>query len=825
MKMIKRVLAFLLMAAIVLPTAACEKKAKIVTDADRTESMQSGVSVQTTGISTGNPDVPAEGMPVVAGDVVSGDLAYYSSIEIELPVPAEGREIQMVDFCVNKDRIVFLMSEYTAIDWFSVQTDAQQAEAEQAYIDSQKHMLVSYDFDGNLINKTNLELGNIIKNTMTYIKSIFVNASDEVSLFVIQNHYESADNYQIFSVSEQGQIKDDVVTLIPSGSGSSANSSIAEVLGVGENLVSIVRKFEDNGSSSYDIVVYRAGGEELFRVSSSEMPGAAEFDDLRESVITDGTFVYIEEWFTRMIYKVDFTSQTLTPLSNNEYNRVMSGRGNLCVTDADGASYLDVNTGEAKQLFSWKNLDISLASSYLNASVMTLTEDRLLLKSSDYGNDPAQFLILKKEAVNPNQGKAIIRIGGMDVNYNPILQEAIYDFNRKSNSYRAELIEYRPDEYAESMEEYYAQYDAMNMRILSGDMPDVFVETNSYHNYISRYSSKNLFSDLYPFTENDSDFQRKNYYENILALPETGGQLPYIIPFYTLDGFFGKKEVLGNRTGWAFAEFEEFANQLPASMQLLKTGNGSQFLEKLAAGHMESLIDYTVSPAKANFDSDIFRQILQFSSTHGKSLSKMESMDVYEFEDMARNELALSYDSAYISRIGDFTYAWNRVSAPVTLIGYPSDSSSGPVCESVISVAIAADSPYQDAGWEFIKILLSEELQNEIASDNWGGYLPIHKGALETAISASQKETSGNQEGMGIGMGFGMEHSEPAYSADEWASTIKSIVASANVLSVRNQNIIEIISEESQAYFAGQKTMDDAISVIQSKVTTYLNEQ
>lgn len=824
-KNLARVLAVFLTATLLLPTAACQKKAQVVDDKDKGDVEQSTLSGQSDVIS----GTQLADTPVVAGDIVSGE-AYYSSVNIEFPATPEGRSSQMLDFDMSDERIVFLISEYADIDWFAEKTEEQWAAMEQESFDSQEHILLFYDFDGNLINQTNLELGSIVTDPAVYVKSMFVNAAGEISLYVSRN----IEGDQIFSVNEQGQIKDQGVTLAPLGGGSSNHDAAAlaagmevsgyimALRGVGENIVAVTRLFKDDGSASYDMIAYNGSGEELFRVNSSELTGVGENTEFDEIVFSDGTSTYVREIFSQMIYKVDFENQTLVPLSDRTYNTVMSGSGNLCVTDTNDVLSLDANTGEATQLFSWKNLDISIPGSYLNASVMMLSEDRLLVKSGVYANEPAQFLVLKKEAVNPNQGKAIIRIGGMDVSYNPILEEAVYDFNRKSDSYRAELIEYRPEEDAESMEDYDAQYDAMNMRILSGDMPDVFVETNLYYNYISRYAGRNLFSDLYPFMENDPDFRREDYYENILTLPEMDGQLPYMIPFYTLNGFFGKKEVLSNRTGWTFAEFEEFGSQLPASMQLLKTGNDLELLESLTAGHMESLIDYTASPAKANFDSDEFRQILQFCSTHGKSLSKMESMDIYEFEDMARDELALSFDSSYIRNASEFAYPWNTIGMPITLIGYPSATSDGPVCESIIAAAIFADSPYQDAGWEFMKILLSEELQNEIADDAWGGYLLTHKGALDYAISDAQKETSNNnREGMFSNAGM----NSPVHAADEWAATLKDIVASANVLSVRNQDVLDIVREESQAYFAGQKTMDDAIAVIQSKVTTHLNEQ
>ena len=40
-----------------------------------------------------------------------------------------------------------------------------------------------------------------------------------------------------------------------------------------------------------------------------------------------------------------------------------------------------------------------------------------------------------------------------------------------------------------------------------------------------------------------------------------------------------------------------------------------------------------------------------------------------------------------------------------------------------------------------------------------------------------------------------------------------------------DQDIYNIISEETQAFFAGQKTAQDVAGIIQSRATIYVNEQ
>ena len=55
---------------------------------------------------------------------------------------------------------------------------------------------------------------------------------------------------------------------------------------------------------------------------------------------------------------------------------------------------------------------------------------------------------------------------------------------------------------------------------------------------------------------------------------------------------------------------------------------------------------------------------------------------------------------------------------------------------------------------------------------------------------------------------------------------LKDLISRVDGISINQQdsNLMNIITEEAEAYFKGQKSLDDVTSIIQSRATIYVNE-
>ena len=134
--------------------------------------------------------------------------------------------------------------------------------------------------------------------------------------------------------------------------------------------------------------------------------------------------------------------------------------------------------------------------------------------------------------------------------------------------------------------------------------------------------------------------------------------------------------------------------------------------------------------------------------------------------------------------------------------------------------------------WEFIRFNVSRERQENVGSPN-GGF-PILKSALEKQFENDMtpeytKDADGSETEMpkmtwGSSMG-GEPFNVMVYAAtQEQVDRVRNMIETAQSGARMDSDILNIILEEAAGYFSGQKSVDDAASVIQNRVQLYLNE-
>ena len=171
-----------------------------------------------------------------------------------------------------------------------------------------------------------------------------------------------------------------------------------------------------------------------------------------------------------------------------------------------------------------------------------------------------------------------------------------------------------------------------------------------------------------------------------------------------------------------------------------------------------------------------------------------------------------------------------------TYIGYPtSDEGGGTTISGYQPLAISATSTEKEAAWFFIESLLTEEFQREQDT-----FLPVSKvifdEQLEEAMQAEYElDGEGNilldAEGNPIKVAKGdityADGSSVQYfeMSKEEAEQLMKLLSNVHRVDMSGDNVIfNIIREEAGSYFAGQKTVDEVVEIIQNRVQLYVNE-
>ena len=319
------------------------------------------------------------------------------------------------------------------------------------------------------------------------------------------------------------------------------------------------------------------------------------------------------------------------------------------------------------------------------------------------------------------------------------------------------------DKYQIMVKDYSTYDDAatqMNNDLLAGEIPDI-IDLSGIS--AEKYISKGMLLDLYTLMDKDSDIKKDDFIENVLQVMETDGKLYHISPTFGVNVLIGKTSDIGGR--------DKFT--------------------------VQDLID--LEQSKGN-DAKAFYMRSNTSVLNIYSLG-MEEIELYNamFED------------------------------DISFIGYPSDKSAGASASMNMDLGIYAKSKNVDGAWAFLKTFLTKDYICKGANNYYSGF-PLRKDALEYQIkrySATEKYTDeyGNEiEPYQSSWGYDDLDVEIGPLSEDQVNKLREVIASVDHLYVYNDDVMTIISDETGAYFSGQKSAKEVADIVQNRVSNYVNE-
>ena len=164
----------------------------------------------------------------------------------------------------------------------------------------------------------------------------------------------------------------------------------------------------------------------------------------------------------------------------------------------------------------------------------------------------------------------------------------------------------------------------------------------------------------------------------------------------------------------------------------------------------------------------------------------------------------------------------------VTYIGFPVEGESGTVIRPAEqALAISIGSKHKEAAWEFICQFLDKTYQSDL-DDNF----PIRRSVLEESLLANRTteyttDADGNQKPVAKGklLFAGEEPVEIYCVTEEQAGELLHLIESATICSSIDYQLYNVFLEEAGSYFSGDKTLEEAVAVMQSRASIYIGEK
>jgi ABC-type glycerol-3-phosphate transport system substrate-binding protein len=511
----------------------------------------------------------------------------------------------------------------------------------------------------------------------------------------------------------------------------------------------------------------------------------------------------------------------------------------LPVRGSDGLYYINGNqylscydetTGQVKKLLSWMDLDIDRnnlsyqwviapdGSFYFGETIYPETAVQPQADETP-ANPTFKLLKLTRSADQTVSRKTNITIGAFWIPDS--LRRAMISYRKGHPDIRFIVTDYNESIDYSKTTAYEDAITRINADILAGKMPDILMVGQLPW---QQYASKGLLVDLGAQMAQDKAFDPSLYLSNYLTAAQYNGKLYTLATAVSLTGIVTSRDLVGDRTGWTVQEFQQFVEQQPDQKNLFYQMPGEGVLNLLLMGNLNAYIDR--AKGTASFDSPDFIQLLEFAEKYGvKPEDVQDSLAEVLPADGVSSGPALQM--AWLSRFEDYSSFRQTFNGNVALLGLPSAQRSGPMLQTNTPLAIAATSRHRDEVWDFFKFLLSEPQQDLVISGYEG--FPILRSSLVRAGAKAIAETADNGQNQPLPADNAKETADvgwqPPRVTQEDVDTVMGILSQATTLLVYDDKASQIISEETQAFFAGNKSAAETAAAIQSRMKAYVGEQ
>lgn len=526
-------------------------------------------------------------------------------------------------------------------------------------------------------------------------------------------------------------------------------------------------------------------------------------------------------------------------LERGKLDKMLSFQGRLTETLYPGAFGWDllVNTGsllyglnldgEQGSILTWLNADLD------GNTLVCLTEDpesegliALFSPSRQLGSAGENGVARIVETDHaPAQDRTVLTLACMGLDDK--VADLVLHFNRTDPDFRIQVIDYSG--YKDS------GYTRLNAEIVSGNGPDLFATRDLP---VRTYARAGLLEDLWPWIDGDRELGgREALMLPVFEAMSQGGGLYELSPGFWINTVIGPRELVGEHMGWSMEEFLEAWSKMPEGATIEEPWRTRQSaLTTSVCLRLDDFVDR--KQAVCRFDSEEFRELVHYTELFPLE-SKADPSDdrnayqrVVDRDQMLIDSFLNDFDS--VKRETDF------LGDQAVYVGLPGASGNGSSFEVLGGLAMSANGTQKEACWRFLRLMLDKEQQLE-GAESFGTAFPTNRQAFETMLEREMKveyetlpdgsfvrDKDGNkiQKARGGRQSGKNGQIVPIYAMTQaQADALMELIDTTTCVRYWDDALMDIVTEEIGAYYAGDRSLDEACARIQKRVTIQLREQ
>ncbi|WP_300860078.1 hypothetical protein [uncultured Acetatifactor sp.] len=494
---------------------------------------------------------------------------------------------------------------------------------------------------------------------------------------------------------------------------------------------------------------------------------------------------------------------------------------------SDDTLYLfDGEEGAARKVLRWEDSDI------FNSSVEQLWpagEDGILAHClSNNGNSGSreEWYLLVRTPVEELPEKELVVLASFSPDLD--LRSAVVEYNRQSERYHCIIEQYghvpgTGDDTGASIR--------LDAALLSSSPPDIL---DLWSVDIYKYAEKGVLEDLSPYIEGSGTVRREDFLDGVLEGYTIGGSLVCVPTRFGLNTIVGRDSQTGLLEGWGIEDVYTLMESHPEMTELVSSGfrrldgpeggraegKGRDYMLKefFPAYYLERFVDWEAG--ECSFDSGEFRELLLWLEGHVEKEQPETAIGGTTWVSDYVPEDALLMEARGVE-FDDLLQIEVQIGGKARFLGFPTADGRGTAaCRVMDKLGMVSHSLHKEGAWDFLEYFISRG-----AEDSY--YLPTQISLLrDMAEKAADPQPGMLTDHYSVRIGIGDDVHEvdefPQYLADALMEQIEGM--DFRPRSAAEEQIIEIVAEEADIYYKGDKSLEDVTAVIQNRVELLLKE-
>ena len=406
-------------------------------------------------------------------------------------------------------------------------------------------------------------------------------------------------------------------------------------------------------------------------------------------------------------------------------------------------------------------------------------------------------------------------------------REWIDRFNRTHEDVRIEVRDYF-DENGKSGRE------RLLTEMMAGEVPDIIDLGYTPYSYggacILPYRSlaqKGYLENLWPYIKNDPELGPDSVLTAPLKAAEIDGGLYAAFSKVFVESLVGSADVVGDKYGWTMAEFQKAFSTMPEGSIVGEFfWTKSEVYFRFGARLLDSYVDWEAG--ECNFDSESFRTVLEFMNSFPAE-NICADWDGHETIVKVGKDVASGRQMVLSGRVSqplDFQINDTVFDGRAAYIGYPVENGGigSYFVTGTTRLAISSLCKDKEAAWEFVRYLFLPKYDFETILDIEG--IPINRADYDTLVAYSCSNRVRKKYPKGYPKFSLASPLVPIHPVtEEELARYEQFINSIDQTDLRDPVLYRIVKEAAGAYFAGDKTLDETVQLIQNRAMLYVNEQ